>query len=103
MTSNNINESAHIQLVYKPDERVIVKFPEGLRGRAVFATSSTRLKETMDKIGITIPPALIDKYPELSQDKRTIYLDEPGFGRAFYEIYFEDTMLKDKFVWEKID
>ncbi|NGX53568.1 MAG: hypothetical protein K1000chlam4_00280 [Chlamydiae bacterium] len=102
MTLNNINNDTPVQLIYKPDERMIVQFPEGLKGNAVFAESSSRLKDTMDKIGIPIPPAVTEKYPELASGKRHIYLDDPGFGKAFYEIYYQATMLKDKFVWEKI-
>ena len=102
MELKNIDQTTPIQLIYKPEERVIVQFPDGLQGRAVFAETSHYLEESMRTLGVAIPPILMKEYPELAPRQRAIYLDKPGFGRAFYEIYYEGSMLKDKFVWEKI-
>ncbi len=96
------SDNQPVQLIYEPESRVIVKFPEGLKGRAEFAEDATHITEAMKELGIHIPPYLSEEFPSLFKDKQVVFLNEHGFGKAFYEIYFCDHMNTEKFKWRLI-
>lgn len=103
----HIDESIPIQLVYHAgasDERIVVSFAQGYRGSADFSEQDAFLKASMKEIGIVIPPAKRQDYPECesSSNQRAIFLENASFGKAFYEIYFVEKMSPDLFSWKKI-
>lgn len=96
-------DSQPVQLIFEPESRVIVSFPEGLKGRAEFAKEVAHIKRAMEKLGIAIPPYLSEQFPDLFKDKEVVHLDERGFGKAFYEIYFCANLNTENFKWRLID
>lgn len=92
-----------IELVYEPDNRVIVKFPEGLEGKAEFAENAHMFEEAFRELGIPIPIENRAEYPELNKpEARLIFLEDNSFGKAFYEVYYLQDLDVTKFKWRKI-
>jgi len=103
----HIDESTPIQLVYHagaPDERVVVRFPQGYGDVAVFGKEDAFLEAAMKQIGIVIPPAKRKGYPECERSpvQRAVFLKNASFGKAFYEIYFVENMDPTRFSWKRI-
>ena len=103
---SNLNPNIPVELVYKkdtPQERVVVRFPEGLARSPQFSNEDRYLKAAMENIGIRIPTDQRQEYPEFEGDKKrqVIFLNDQSFGKAFYEVHFM-TMDPDMFTWRKI-
>ena len=96
------SDNQPVQLVYEPESRVIVKFPEGLKGRAEFAKDVTHITKAMKELGIHIPPYLGEEFPSVFKDGDIVYLGDAGFGKAFYEVYFCTNLNTEKFKWRLI-
>jgi hypothetical protein len=105
MSAPDLNQP--LQLILNPDQedrRVIVQFPQGLKGTAVFQDESKYLERSMAELGISVPPSMLEDYPELRETNRQkIYLEDSSFGKAFYEIYYTMKMDRSHFVWSKME
>lgn len=97
------DETIPIELIYEPENRVIVKFPQGLKGKAHFSKDARMFEDAFKELGIPIPIEDRSKYPELTKPEiRLIFLDDSSFGKAFYEIYYLQNLDTAKFKWRKI-
>ena len=102
MTIKTISLTEPVKLVYVREQRDVVSFPNGLRGRAVFSADYKHLEIAMKLIGLSLPVREEKSYPGLKAGQRRIHLDDPGFGIAFYELYWQRTMNPDDFQWQKM-
>lgn len=102
--ANAINYKDPIQLVHKTDRRVIVQFPKGINGgEVIFGKEAALLASAMKEGGIAIPLNARAAYPELKNNQFAIYLSDPSFGKAFYEVYFTHAFKPpENYQWEKI-
>jgi hypothetical protein len=97
-----IDYNTPIKLVFEPEHREIVSFPQGLKGKALFFEGGKNFEEAMAELGIIIPVIERGNYPELKDATQgAIYLDDISFGIAFYEIYYKE-LDPSKFKWFKI-
>jgi hypothetical protein len=102
MAISRVSPTDPIKLVCLPKMRVVVSFPKGLQGRAVFSPDYKHLEIAMKTIGLTIPVGQEKSYEHLKKDQRRIYLEDPDFGMAFYELYYRATMDPDQFRWQPL-
>lgn len=89
-----------VQLMFVPEKRVVVEFSEGLSGKPKFSKEYAHLEKAMDLVGIPIP--ILDRplFSHLRPNQTVVKLNDPDFGRAFYEIYFKTKMDPGNFDWE---
>ncbi|NGX61336.1 MAG: hypothetical protein K940chlam9_00821 [Chlamydiae bacterium] len=99
MQVSNYNEPT--EMFHVQQKRVIVQFPQGLVGKAVFSKESSHLEATFKTVGIQVPPGETENY-KLTEGQRFIRLEDKGFGKAFYELHFQRHMDKEKFNWRPI-
>jgi hypothetical protein len=102
MAVKSISLTEPVKLVYVPEKRDVVVFRNGLQGRAEFSPDYRHLEVAMKKIGLSVPYGEEKNYPSLKKDQRRIQLNDPGFGIAFYELYWHRTMNLDEFHWQPI-
>jgi hypothetical protein len=102
-----IDFSTPMQLLFKANteqERVVITFPHGLGKQGIFSKESNYLEQAMNVSGIPIPIQQREQYPELVNNKirQAIYLHDDSFGKAFYFIYFQQTMNPENYTWKKL-
>jgi hypothetical protein len=102
MSITAVSVTEPIKLVYLPEQREVVVFHNGLRGRAEFSKDYQHLEVAMKSIGLSVPLDEEKDYPHFKRDQRRIYLGDPDFGVAFYELYWHRTMNPDEFQWRSI-
>lgn len=101
LSISSITSTTPIQLIYVPEESVVVKFPQGYAGQASFSKDYEHLASSMKLVGIPIPSNERANY-QLREGRRNIYLSDPDFGKAFYEIHFKEKMNPEKFQWRAL-
>jgi len=81
----------------------IVRFPEGLKGKAIFSSTFQYLEDNLSITGISIPTEAKVRFSPLTQQS-VIHLKDEAFGKAFYELYFPSVVKNnpDDYLWEKI-
>ncbi len=102
MTIKTISSTEPVKLVYLPAQRDVVSFRNGLKGRAEFSPDYKHLEVAMKLIGLSVPFKEEKNYPALKAGQRRILLNDPDFGIAFYELYWQRTMNPDEFRWQPI-
>ncbi|NNM42914.1 MAG: hypothetical protein HKM07_01040 [Chlamydiae bacterium] len=88
-----------MKLINKKTNDEIVLFPEGFQGKAVFSKEYAHIESAMKIVGIPLSREQKKKY-KLDENRVAIRLDDPGFGRAFYEVYFTESMDPAVFTWK---
>ena len=105
MTSAAFNPSlvpgAPCQLVNIEDNSTIVLFSQGIEGPAKFTEDYGHIEASMKLIGIPIPAHQKQEY-SLTPDRVAIRLNDPHFGKAFFEIHYKNNMSQDVFHWKKV-
>lgn len=102
MAIKTISLTEPMKLVYVREQRDVVSFPNGLKGRAVFSADYKYIEVAMKLIGLSVPVGEEKNFAGLKEGQRRIHLNDPGFGIAFYELYWHRTMNPDDFQWQKI-
>ncbi|HSX11293.1 MAG TPA: hypothetical protein VLF94_06245 [Chlamydiales bacterium] len=83
---------ADMKLVHAPTGYVVVEFKQD--GQIIF--NDRYLKAEMEEQGILIPPAMRAKF----DNKKTVFLDDPLFPRAFVEVYCPLCIADPAFTWK---
>ncbi|NNM42916.1 MAG: hypothetical protein HKM07_01050 [Chlamydiae bacterium] len=89
------------QLINIEDQSTVVLFSQGIEGPAKFTEDYSHIEASMKLVGIPIPPHQKQEY-SLSPDRVAIRLDDPLFGKAFFEIHYKNNMNQDVFHWKKV-
>lgn len=87
------------RLIYTKEDKEVVRFSQGLSGKAVFSEMFSSYAEAFKKIGIdcrkyaSIPEALRGK---------VVRLEDAEFGQAFFHVYFPEMQKHgpESYSWE---
>ena len=94
---------APCRLFLAKEDQEIVRFPEGLKGKAIFAEHFTSYVQPFKRYGINC--SLDASLPESLRSKGIVYLNDDLFGEAFYRVYFPQMRKHDpkNYVWEVLE
>lgn len=96
-----ISVSKPIDLINTSKDQIIVSFPEGLKGKALFSPKYSHIEKHMSTFGLVVPKALRKGSLQFPRDRIKIRLGDEGFGPAFYELYYRNTMDSSVFKWRE--
>lgn len=87
-----------IELYDSLENEVIVRFRNGLNGKAEFSVNYAWLVEEFKDRGIRIPEAATQAF----HAQRIIVLDSEDFGRAFHDFYCPENYMPSRFHWRNL-